>query len=236
MLCNFAMEVMFNGVFRCASAPQQANVRGTMASLESPVCAPAVPKRAECRRTDPRRSELSQQLQTGNSAPGLPSGCVLPSGGVGWCRVLAWVVELPSHELVPVTNGRVVWFGLYKLIVCLPLELASGIGAWRGVVVLGSGVVVVVVVVVVVSWRRRRRAWRGFWDRSDIVGVVLFVGLQRESKRSSVPGVPAETVIVVVALIESRAQVSGILRVVSVLAGCVPPPDPELGCGSRVCK
>ena len=220
VLCDFTMKVMFYGIFRCVSTSQQANVRGQVSTLVSPVCAPAVPKCAECRRTDPRRRELSQQLETGNSAPGLPSGCVLPASGVGRCRVLAWVVELPSHELVTVASGRVVWFGLYKLIVCLPLELASGIGGWRGVVVL----VILCASVGEILYR------------SDIVGVVLFVGLQREGKRSSVPGVPAETVIVIAALIESRAQVSGIQWVVSVSAGCVPPPDPELSRGSRVCK
>ena len=87
------------------------------------------------------------------------------------CWVLTCVVEFPSHELVPVTDGWVVWFSLYQLIVCLPLELSSGIRACCCVVVL----VILCLFVVKILYR------------SDVVGVVLFVGLQRESKRSSVP-------------------------------------------------
>ena len=142
----------------------------------------------------------------------------MPATGVGRCWVLAWYIQLPAYELVPVTNSGVVWFTLYQFIVRLPLELVPGIGAWCGVIVL-------------IRWCA---SVGELLYRSDLAGVLLLVGLQRQSKRTLVPGVPAEAVVVIAALVECNAQVSGVQKVISVSARCVPPPDPELGCGSNV--
>ncbi len=58
VLRNFAVEVMFDGVLGSVPASQQAAVSCPVASLVSPVCAPSVPKCAECCGTYSRRSEL----------------------------------------------------------------------------------------------------------------------------------------------------------------------------------
>ena len=60
LLSKLAMEIMFNGVFRGAAAPQQADVRCPVAMLVSSVCTPPVPERAERSGADPRWGELFQ--------------------------------------------------------------------------------------------------------------------------------------------------------------------------------
>ena len=69
-----AVKVMLYGIFRCATASEQAKVSGPMPSLESPVSAPAVPECAKSGGAYSRRSKLLQQLQACERAACLPSG------------------------------------------------------------------------------------------------------------------------------------------------------------------
>ena len=65
-------------------------------------------------------------------------------------------------------------------------------------------------------------------NRSDFGGVLLFIGLQRYSKRVLIPGVPAEAVYLVVSMVECRVEVPGVQVVILVPTCRVPCSNPEL--------
>ena len=107
-----AVEVVFDGVLGGAPASQHAEVGFGVPFLVSSVCAPSVPKCAEGGCTYSRWGEFLEKLETGKGAASMPCGCILSAGGVWWCRVFDWVVELPSGEFPPVSGGGIVRFGL----------------------------------------------------------------------------------------------------------------------------
>ena len=76
-----AVEVVFDRIFGCVAAAEEAFVTGVVAFLESPVSAPSVPQGAEGRGGDSGRGESLQELQAGKGPAGLPCRSVLLTCG-----------------------------------------------------------------------------------------------------------------------------------------------------------